>query len=98
MTDVSSYFDSDGIGFQTISYLVNAGAKVYMGARDESKAREAIDRLRAETPKVAAENIIWLPLELSDLRGVVKAAEIVKSKESRLDILSRCCFRTVAVF
>ena len=87
-----------GIGFQTVKYLANAGAKVYMGARSESKAKTAIDQIHTENSEIAKGNIIWLPIDLADLHSVVRAAEIVRSKESRLDVLSELQSRGRASF
>ncbi|KAF7977340.1 hypothetical protein HWV62_4129 [Athelia sp. TMB] len=37
-----------GIGYYTVQRLAKHGAKVYMGARNEEKAKAAIEKLRAE--------------------------------------------------
>ncbi len=50
---------------------MNKNAKVYMGARDSEKSRTAIKQLKEETGK----DIIFIPLDLSDLHQVRKAAE-----------------------
>ena len=67
--------------------LALQGAKVYLGARSEHKAMEAIRCLYAEDKQLKAEQIVWLPIDLGDPRSVIRAAEIVVSKESHLDIL-----------
>lgn len=51
--------------------LLNKNAKVYMGARSEAKANEAIENLKAETGHEA----IFLQLDLADLKSVRRAAE-----------------------
>jgi len=46
-------------------------AKVYMGVRDSEKTRNAIKKLKEETGK----DVTFIPLDLSDLKQVRKAAE-----------------------
>ncbi|TFK52451.1 NAD(P)-binding protein [Heliocybe sulcata] len=76
-----------GIGFATIQHLVRRGAKVYMGARNESKATGAIARLKAEGMGPGFGEVHWLNLDLSDPRKAKKAAEDFAASESRLDVL-----------
>jgi NAD(P)-dependent dehydrogenase (short-subunit alcohol dehydrogenase family) len=58
-----------------------------MGARSERRAYAAIERLHADNPSLPKGTVIYLPLDLSDLDDVVKAAELFLQKETRLDIL-----------
>lgn len=51
--------------------MMHKNAKVYMGARDSEKSRAAIKQLREETGK----DVNFIPLDLSDLHQVRKAAE-----------------------
>ncbi|KAF8830928.1 hypothetical protein HHX47_DHR1000257 [Lentinula edodes] len=81
-----------GIGYATIQFLVRQGAKVYMGSRNEDKAKAAIDELEAEfrNDTKAGNNggsVHWLPLDLSDPRLVKETALAFLRKEERLDIL-----------
>ncbi|KAG5743196.1 hypothetical protein H9Q70_014087 [Fusarium xylarioides] len=76
-----------GIGYYTVKHLASRGAKVYVGARSESRAKAAIKRLLQETPSIPQENVIWLRLDLSNQAQVVDAAVEVRSMEQRLDIL-----------
>jgi NAD(P)-dependent dehydrogenase (short-subunit alcohol dehydrogenase family) len=39
---------STGIGYFTVLHLARCGAKVYLGARNEDKAKAAIEKLQAE--------------------------------------------------
>ena len=55
-------------------------AKVYVASRDSEKSHEAIKKLKEETGKDA----ILIPLDLSDLHQVRKAAEDFLRQESRL--------------
>ena len=61
---------------------------MYLAARSEKRAREAIEKLYAELTLLEEGKIVWLPLDLSDLNSVVKAAETIYKNETRLDILS----------
>lgn len=81
---------STGIGYHTVKFLARKGAKVYLGARNKSKAMAAICQLEEEG--IGPGEVVWLPINLSDPQWAKKAAEEFLEKESRLDILSR--FRT----
>lgn len=65
------------------------GAKVYVGARSESRAKQAISDILSENPSVPKELLEWLPLDLSSLPDVIKAANLFSTTETRLDILSK---------
>lgn len=56
-----------------------------MAARNESKATGALASL--ENEGVGPGSVVWLRLDLKDLKGVKRAAEEFLSKETRLDIL-----------
>ncbi|KAG8863091.1 hypothetical protein FRB96_009271 [Tulasnella sp. 330] len=77
-----------GIGYYTVAHLAQHGAKVYMGARNESRATAAIAQLKAdgflegETGQVQ-----WLPLDLSTPASTKRGAEELIKREGRLDIL-----------
>ncbi|KAI0630117.1 NAD-P-binding protein [Trametes polyzona] len=72
-----------GIGKETVKRLLMKNAKVYLATRSQDRAERAIEQLREETGKSA----LFLPLDLSDLTSVKKAAEEYKRHESRLDAL-----------
>jgi len=75
-----------GIGKETILRLAKHNpAKVYLAARTESKARDAIESIKAVLSKPV--DIEYLPLDLSSLKSVRQAAEVVNASTSRLDIL-----------
>lgn len=67
-------------------HLARKGAKVYLAARDESKATGAIASLEAEG--LGNGQVLWLKLDLSDPREAKKSAEEFLKREQRLDILS----------
>ncbi|OCK72834.1 short-chain dehydrogenase [Lepidopterella palustris CBS 459.81] len=76
-----------GIGYSTVEQLAAHGAKVYMAARSEAKASEAIAKIRSAHPEIKDGAITWVQLDLSSPASVVAAAEKVKGLEERLDIL-----------
>ncbi|EEB91739.1 hypothetical protein MPER_09854 [Moniliophthora perniciosa FA553] len=76
-----------GTGYATIQHLLRGGAKVYMGARDEKKAKEAIEKLKKDESWKGKGEVSWLKLNLSDPREAKKAAEDFTTKEKRLDVL-----------
>ncbi|OLN95480.1 putative oxidoreductase C736.13-like protein 4 [Colletotrichum chlorophyti] len=76
-----------GIGYHTVRQLAAKGAKVYLAARSESRAKEAIKRLLDEKPSIPEENLVWLRLDLSSQAQVVDAARELLAKTDRLDIL-----------
>jgi len=72
-----------GIGFETVKALLSHNAKVYIGARSQTKSEEAIKRLKESTGKEA----FFLKLDLADLKAVKAAAEEFLSKEHELHVL-----------
>ncbi|KAJ6534274.1 NAD-P-binding protein [Mycena capillaripes] len=74
-----------GIGYATIQMLARKGAKVYMAARDEGRATEAIKQLHSEDIKDGS--VHWHKLNLSDPRTAQASAKEFLQKEQRLDIL-----------
>lgn len=81
--------NSSGIGYATVQILARHGAKVYIGARSEERAKAAIERLRTEGLQPGNGELEWLELDLSDPRKTKQSAEVFLSKENRLDILGR---------
>lgn len=65
--------------------LARRGAKVYLGARSESKATGAIAALEHEG--LNGGQVAWLKIDLVDPHSVKAAAEEILAKEKRLDIL-----------
>ncbi|KAH9991371.1 NAD-binding protein [Russula vinacea] len=66
-----------------VQELLKHNAKVYLAARNATKANTAITELKNETGKEA----IFLQLDLSDIAAVRKSAEEFLSKEAQLHIL-----------
>ncbi|TDL29018.1 NAD-P-binding protein [Rickenella mellea] len=78
---------NSGVGFATVQLLARAGAKVYLAARNESRATGALFRLDAEGRGPGNGDVVWLKLDLSDPRAAKQSAEVFLQKEQRLDIL-----------
>ncbi|KAK5994197.1 Short chain dehydrogenase/reductase dpfgH [Cladobotryum mycophilum] len=76
-----------GIGFETARQLALHGAKVYLGARSQTRANQAISKILAQHASISVERLVWLSMDLSDLSSVVTAAQKFSSVEPRLDIL-----------
>ncbi|KAJ7620929.1 hypothetical protein B0H17DRAFT_1219422 [Mycena rosella] len=74
-----------GVGYATIQMLARKGAKVYMAARDEGWAAEAIKKLESEN--INDGSVHWHKLDLSDPRAANRSAKEFLAKEQHLDIL-----------
>ncbi|KAL4805634.1 hypothetical protein BDV18DRAFT_152392 [Aspergillus unguis] len=59
---------------------------VFLAARSEGKAKDAIADLEAAAPNKKSK-LTWLPLDLSSTKSVQDAAESFKNQASRLDVL-----------
>ncbi|KAF3058834.1 hypothetical protein CFAM422_011801 [Trichoderma lentiforme] len=78
---------NSGLGLETVKQLALHGAKVYVGARSESRAKQAINEILSQHPSIPKERMQWLPLDLENLQNVIEAAKILSTTESRLDVL-----------
>lgn len=76
-----------GLGKITVLNLFEKGCKVYLAARSEEKAKEAIQEVLAQTPGGKESNLVFLPFDMTDLKSIKKAAETIKEQEDRLDIV-----------
>ncbi|KAJ6542827.1 NAD-P-binding protein [Mycena capillaripes] len=77
-----------GMGFHLTQQLANHGAKVYLAARSQDSASQAISRIESENPKLQGQDrIVFLQLDLGSLKGAQQAAERYLALESRVDIL-----------
>jgi NAD(P)-dependent dehydrogenase (short-subunit alcohol dehydrogenase family) len=72
-----------GVGFEIARVLAARGARVLLGCREQTRALDAIARIKRITPNA---DLVWLPLDLGDLDSVRTAAEIA-AKEPRIDAL-----------
>ena len=76
-----------GVGKEVARILYAKGAKVWVAARSEEKAKAAIEEIKISTPDSTGE-LVFLHLDLSDLNLVKKAAEDFLAREkNRLHIL-----------
>lgn len=73
-----------GIGYETALALYEAGANVIVACRDETKAKQAIDKMQLSGGKGSLETGI---LNLANLAEVKKFADDFKSKHQQLDLL-----------
>ena len=71
-----------GIGLETARQLAQAGVRVIIGARDNGRARQAVDDLAAQG--LAAESV---RLDLDDEQSITTAAATIAARHGRLDIL-----------
>jgi len=82
----NTYTGNAGLGKQTIAYLAaHNPTRIYLAARTESKARDAITNIKNSVPNAC--EIVFLPLDLTSFSSIADAASTFKSQESRLDIL-----------
>lgn len=74
-----------GIGYETVKALYEKGANVTLAARDEKKAKGAIEKIKSET-KGAGTLEIGI-LNLANLAQIKTFADAFKSKHNQFDIL-----------
>jgi NAD(P)-dependent dehydrogenase (short-subunit alcohol dehydrogenase family) len=72
-----------GVGFEITRVLAARGAHVLLGCREQTRALDAMARIKRITPNA---DLAWLPLDLGDLDSLRAAAEIA-AKEPRIDAL-----------
>ncbi|KAL4779859.1 hypothetical protein BJX76DRAFT_67162 [Aspergillus varians] len=74
-----------GLGKETIHQILKHNPQqVFLAARSEEKAQNAISDLESTAPDV---KITWLPLDLTSTKSVHEAVQKFKEHASRLDIL-----------
>ncbi|KAI0264631.1 hypothetical protein BC834DRAFT_992831 [Gloeopeniophorella convolvens] len=78
---------NSGIGLYIALHLVRRGAKVYLAARSEQKAADAMARMEREGLGDAPGELVWMPIDLTDPRRARVAAEWFGKREARLDVL-----------
>ncbi|KAL6829654.1 hypothetical protein J3E69DRAFT_380051 [Trichoderma sp. SZMC 28015] len=61
--------------------------KIYLAARSQTRAEEAIERIKASSAVARSANIEFLELDLASLESVKKAAARINAEADRLDIL-----------
>ncbi|KKZ61911.1 hypothetical protein EMCG_03610 [[Emmonsia] crescens] len=75
-----------GVGKELAQILFSKNAKVYVAARSEDKANNAIEEIRKANPNSTGE-LAFLPLNLSDLTTIKSSAESFLAKEDKLHVL-----------
>lgn len=95
---ILTYTQSAGIGYATVKHLARKGAKVYMAARNKTRAEEAIAKLKQEGLGPGNGEVIWLELDLIDPRNAKTTAQEFMRKEKRLDILSKSSYIVWAMY
>lgn len=75
---------NSGIGLETARYLAVRGARVLLACRSESKANAAMEEIRKSAPSAKLE---FVRLDLADLDQVRQFAEVILTKEERIDLL-----------
>ena len=73
-----------GLGLETAKALAGAGALVVMAARNQSKAAQAAETIRAAHPDATLELV---ELDLGSLASVMSAADTILAAHDRIDIL-----------
>ena len=79
-----------GLGKECVRQLVvHNAARVYVAARSEARAKAAIDDLARDHPNFDVKSkVVYLHMDLEDLKCCQAAAKEFLSRETRLDILS----------
>ena len=83
----NSTLNSAGIGYATVRNLARNGAKVYLAARNEERAKAAIHKLKQEGLGPRNGDVHWLKLDLSDPKVAKESALQFVAQEKRLDVL-----------
>ena len=73
-----------GLGLETARELARNGAHVVMAVRNQQKAQEAVQNIRASVPEATLELV---PLDLSSQASVREAAEQILREHERVDLL-----------
>lgn len=75
---------TSGLGLETAKALVAAGAHVVMAARDQRRIEAARNEILAARPRGSLETV---PLDLASLGSVAAAAEAIRARHDRIDVL-----------
>jgi NAD(P)-dependent dehydrogenase (short-subunit alcohol dehydrogenase family) len=71
-----------GLGYETARRLGELGWRVFLGARDETRGRRAVERLAA-----GGADVTFVQLDVTSDDSVTEAARIVREHTDRLDVL-----------
>ncbi|EFX01780.1 short chain dehydrogenase reductase [Grosmannia clavigera kw1407] len=75
-----------GLGKEVSQILYSKNAKVYLAARSEEKAKDAIAAIQAAAPDSKGD-LVYLHLDLADLTTIKASANEFLSKEAKLHVL-----------
>ena len=75
-----------GVGKELARILYTKHARVYVAARSEEKANNAIESIRESSPESGG-SLSFLKLDLADLTTIKQSADEFLSKESKLHVL-----------
>ncbi|GLA37353.1 hypothetical protein AnigIFM63309_004266 [Aspergillus niger] len=81
---------TSGLGLELARILYHAGATVYIAARNETKAHNVINTITATTspnPTTQPGELIYLPIDLADLRTIPIFVNSFLARSNRLDLL-----------
>lgn len=81
---------TSGLGLELARILYHAGATVYIAARNETKAHNVINTITATTspnPTTQPGELIYLPIDLADLRTIPIFVDAFLARSNRLDLL-----------
>ncbi|XP_026066620.1 retinol dehydrogenase 11-like [Carassius auratus] len=73
-----------GIGKETAVLLALRGARVIIACRDEEKARKAVREIKARSHNM---NVLYMEVDLANMRSIREFSKIFLQKEKQLDIL-----------
>ncbi|KAF4125865.1 Short-chain dehydrogenase [Geosmithia morbida] len=79
---------TSGIGFQTVKHLAAKGAKVYLTARTEAKARMAQEEQIKLNPGLSASQLPWVVADFDFPEAAAAAAADIRSREGKVDLLT----------
>lgn len=77
---------NSGVGEQLMQILYEKNATVYVAARSQDKAEAAIAGAKAKYP-ASGGHLVFLHIDLSDLRTIKPAVQAFLAQEKRLDVL-----------
>jgi NAD(P)-dependent dehydrogenase (short-subunit alcohol dehydrogenase family) len=78
---------NNGLGKESILQLAKHNqAKIYMGARSQSKAESALSEINNAVPQSTAD-IVFLQMDLASFASIRKAVDTFLSENDRLDLL-----------
>jgi NAD(P)-dependent dehydrogenase (short-subunit alcohol dehydrogenase family) len=73
-----------GLGFHTAAALADKGAHVVLAVRNLDKGKDAVDKIKADSPNAV---VALQQLDLTSLEAIREAAEEIKAAHQRIDLL-----------